>query len=67
VISKKLGDMLIEGARIRNILVHEYDFEEDYEKFYESVKRLLPAYREYVAVIHKYIISFKVSKDENAQ
>jgi uncharacterized protein YutE (UPF0331/DUF86 family) len=63
VISKKLGDMLIEGARIRNILVHEYDFEEDYEKFYESVKRLLPAYREYVSVIHEYAVSHGVSKD----
>lgn len=48
---------LYESAKIRNILVHEYDFEEDCEKFYHSVKKLLPAYREYIKSIYNYINS----------
>lgn len=43
------------SAGLRNILVHEYDFEEDYEQFYRSVKELLPAYREYMQVVHHYL------------
>jgi len=58
---KKLGALkgdfvgdLEKSARLRNILVHEYDFEEDYKKFFESAKELLPAYHNYLAQIYDY-------------
>ncbi len=55
IISIALAERLGEGARLRNILVHEYDFVESDEKFYASAKRLLPAYEEYARVIYAYI------------
>lgn len=48
---------LVTSARLRNILVHEYDFDEDYQKFYKSAKEFIPAYREYIKVILKFISS----------
>lgn len=58
VLTSELAEMLAESAKLRNILVHEYDFEEDYEKFYNSAKKFLPAYREYLSAIQKYIASY---------
>ena len=55
ILSQELAGLLAKGAQIRNILVHEYDFEEDYEKFYTSAKELLPAFREYAKAIYSYI------------
>ena len=55
LLSSELAKTLAESAKLRNILVHEYDFEEDYQKFYESAKKFLPTYREYLAAIQKYI------------
>lgn len=55
IISQELAEILAESAKLRNILVHEYDFEEDYKKFYDSAKNFLPAYREYLEAIQKYI------------
>ena len=46
---------LVTSARLRNILVHEYDFDEDYQKFYESTKEFTPAYREYIEVILNFV------------
>ena len=46
---------LIVSAKLRNILTHEYEFKEDYGKFYASAKMLLPAYREYTANIKQYL------------
>lgn len=57
ILPAALAETLAESAKLHNILVHEYDFEEDYEKFYESAKKFLPAYREYLSVIQKYITS----------
>ena len=54
-----LAETLAESAKLRNILVHEYDFEEDYQLFYESAKRFLPVYHEYLVVIQKYISNEK--------
>lgn len=50
-LAKRLG----ESAGLRNILVHEYDFDEDYARFYVAAKDFIPAYRDYLKVIHKYI------------
>ncbi len=55
IISIILAERLGEGARLRNILVHEYDFVESDEKFYQSAKNLLPAYEEYARTIYAYI------------
>lgn len=53
VIPHILAKELAKGAKLRNILVHEYDFVESDDKFYHSAKKLLPAYEEYAAVIYK--------------
>lgn len=55
IITDDTAKLLMESAKIRNILVHEYDFEEDYEKFYASVKMILPAYQQYIAEIYHYL------------
>lgn len=55
IITGRLARHLVESAKLRNILVHEYDFEEDYKKFYDSAKNFLPAYHEYLEAIQKYI------------
>jgi len=55
ILPDRVAHTLIESAKIRNILVREYDFEEDYQRFYESAKSFLPAYHEYLVAIQKYI------------
>lgn len=49
-----LGEKLTLGARVRNILVHEYDLEEDLQKFYLAAKDLLPHFKEYVETLVAY-------------
>ncbi len=55
IIDNAIADALVESAKIRNILVHEYDFEEDYEKFYEAAKRAVPVYHSYLTAIYRYL------------
>ncbi|OGZ96202.1 MAG: hypothetical protein A3J10_02305 [Candidatus Sungbacteria bacterium RIFCSPLOWO2_02_FULL_54_10] len=55
ILSGDLARRLMESAKVRNILVHEYDFEEDYEKFYHAAQASIPAYREYTKSIYDYI------------
>jgi uncharacterized protein YutE (UPF0331/DUF86 family) len=55
VIPHALAKELAEGAKLRNILVHEYDFIESDEKFYNSAKKILPAFEEYAAILYKTI------------
>lgn len=50
----KLAEKLSISAGLRNVLVHEYDFEEDSKKFYDSAKVFAPAYRDYIKEIYKY-------------
>lgn len=54
VLSADLANSLSASAGLRNILVHEYDFEEDYEKFYHAVRKFIPLYRTYCQEILKY-------------
>lgn len=56
VIGYALAEKLAASAQLRNILVHEYDFEEDYLKFYNAAKEFLPAYREYVEIVYKFVV-----------
>lgn len=51
ILSAALAKQLVSSAKLRNILVHEYDFEEDCERFYHSAKAALPAYHEYIRAI----------------
>mgnify|MGYP001613746715 CR=1 FL=1 len=51
VLSDALTRRLVSSAKLRNILVHEYDFEEDYERFYHSAKASVPAYQEYIKAV----------------
>ncbi len=55
ILSKKLSDQLSMSAGLRNILVHEYDFEEDYKKFYASVKQFLPVFQQFTKAIFQFI------------
>lgn len=54
IVTERLTTVLAPSAKLRNILVHEYDFVEDPLKFYESAKQMIPAYQEYVKIIFKY-------------
>ena len=55
ILESALAKKLVVSVKIRNILVHEYDFEEDYEKFYHSAKACIPSYGEYCRQIHAYV------------
>lgn len=55
ILSSGLARRLALSAGLRNILVHEYDFEEDYKKFYESARGFTPFYKEYVKVVHNFV------------
>ena len=64
VLDYELAQRLVESAQIRNILVHEYDFEEDYEKFYRAAKKLLPSYREYIKSVYKYVKNLVTHREQ---
>ncbi len=55
ILPKNLSESLAKTASLRNILVHEYDFDEDYRKFYDSAKRSIAPYQEYCRVIYKFL------------
>jgi len=55
LIDEETATLLAESAKLRNILVHEYDFEEDPKKFYRSAKHMLPAYQKYIKAIFDFL------------
>lgn len=55
ILPDSLAEALAESAELRNILVHEYDFDEDNEKFYHSAKKLAPSYQEYAKTIAEFL------------
>lgn len=57
IIPSPLAWELAKSAQLRNILVHEYDFEEDVEKFYHSVREFIPLYRDYVQTLVRHLHS----------
>lgn len=59
ILPHECAEKLAESAGIRNILVHEYDFEEDYQKFYASAKEILPWYDAYIDAIRAHIVGKK--------
>lgn len=52
---KDIVEPLVASAKLRNILIHEYDFEADDARFHESVKSMIPAYKKYISFIHNYL------------
>lgn len=55
IISKELGEKLIVAAKVRNILVHEYDLTEDYEKFYFAARESIAPFKEYIEKIYNFV------------
>ena len=55
IIDNKILKDLIKSSNLRNILIHEYDFDQDNFIFYKSAKKLIPVYKEYVKAIEKYL------------
>lgn len=55
VLTDALTTQLVTTAKLRNILVHEYDFDEDFERFYTSAKIALPTYQEYIRAIFAHL------------
>ena len=54
IIDSQLSKELSLSANLRNILVHEYDFEEDFKKFYASAKSFVEPYGAYLKKIYDY-------------
>ena len=63
IVKNDTAELLAESAQIRNVLVHEYDFEEDYKKFYESAKHVLSAYRDFVEAVRQYLIAHPTEEE----
>lgn len=56
IIEERLCKKLIDSVKLRNGLVHEYEFELDNRKFYDSIKNdFIPAYGEYLKSVTKNI------------
>ena len=45
----------IKSSNLRNILTHEYDFDEDNFIFYKSAKEFIPLYEEYIRLIQRHL------------
>ncbi len=52
-LDSSLAQPLSRSAQLRNILVHEYDFDLDVELFHRSAREFLEPYRQYVRSIHR--------------
>lgn len=54
VLEEELCSKLIDSVKLRNGLVHEYDFELDNRRFYNSLRNdFIPAYTEYLKIVTK--------------
>lgn len=52
IIKEDVCKKLVDSVKLRNGLVHEYEFELDNRKFYDSVKNdFIPAYTEYLKAV----------------
>ena len=54
ILNNKITKDLMASAKLRNILIHEYDFDQDNFIFYKSVKKFMSAYKDYIVAIEKY-------------
>lgn len=53
ILERPLAESLGRSARLRNVLVHEYDFDTDVELFHRSAREFLEPYRHYTRAIHR--------------
>jgi len=53
ILTHSLAEPLGRSAQLRNILVHEYDFDADVEVFYRSAREFVEPYRQYAQAIHR--------------
>ncbi len=59
VLEEKSLPKFTKSSNLRNILIHEYDFDEDNFIFYTSAKEFLPLYEEYINSIKMHLASKK--------
>lgn len=57
ILDEKLLPDFVKSANLRNILIHEYDFDEDNFIFYKSAKEFIPLYHNYIRFIRNYLDS----------
>lgn len=57
ILKEELLKDFVKSSNLRNILVHEYDFDEDNFIFYKSAKQFVPLYEEYISSIKNYLTS----------
>ena len=55
ILDEKLLKDFVKSSNLRNILIHEYDFDEDNFIFYNSAKDFLPLYENYIHAIREYL------------
>ncbi len=55
ILDEKLLKNFIKSSNLRNILIHEYDFDEDNFIFYKSAKEFIPLYEQYMLSIQKHL------------
>lgn len=55
ILDEKFLSDFIKSSNLRNILTHEYDFDEDNLIFYKSAKEFIPLYEGYIRSIQKYL------------
>ena len=55
ILNNKNTKELVKSANLRNILIHEYDFDQDNFIFYKSLKKFVPVYKEYISKIEAYL------------
>lgn len=60
ILPEELLPSFIKSSNLRNILIHEYDFDEDNFIFYKSAKGFIHLYEQYIGSIKGYIASKKV-------
>jgi uncharacterized protein YutE (UPF0331/DUF86 family) len=54
ILDGKTARELMRSAKLRNILIHEYDFGQDNFILYKSVKKFIPIYKNYIKEIERY-------------
>src|SRR3989338_8669640 len=57
ILKEELLPDFIKSSNLRNILIHEYDFDEDNFIFYTSAKGFIPLYEQYIDLIKRYLVS----------
>lgn len=59
ILDEKLLPQFVKSSSLRNILIHEYDFDEDNFIFFNSAKEFVPLYEGYIQLIQAYLSSKK--------